>query len=860
LEGGTRLALPGDNKMTAAQWAKVKDIFDTALELSPLARASYVTETCGHDPLLYSEVKGLLESFDQAGAFLQSSCASTNTANEHYQQQPTFVSGQLITGRFQIRRFVGHGGMGEVYEAIDRRLDERVALKVVRPDMLSEQTIARFRQEVFLARRITHPNVCRVFDLEQCLCAELGKEIFFLTMEFLDGETLRDRLSRQGCMAVSEALPIICQVARALAASHAAGVIHRDLKPSNVILSTTAIPNRASRAVVTDFGVARASENLGWQDDLTSHTLTVQGQMVGTTSYMAPEQIEGSGVSPATDIYALGLMMYEMVAGKKPFSEKTPFTGLVERLKRPPVSPRTYVKEVGTRLESLILSCLVVDPAQRIQDATVLAKATEELIADPSRAAEVLTITTPSTSQLSIAVLPFINMGPDPENEYFSDGLTEELMGALAKVEGLRVVARNSSFRYRRTALEVQEIARQLNVDALLEGTVRQSGDRLRVTLTLIDAAAGCHIWAERYDRRMEDIFTIQEEIANTIARELKMKLRTEEGSSFMKYRTKNREAHDFFLKGLYFSNKRTSSNLQRAAENFRLAIAHDPGFAPALAGLANCYVVQGNFGAQPPNEAFPLAKDTVQKALALDPQLSEAHCISGVIQALYDHDLRGAEQSFRRALELDPNYATAHQWYAAPCLLAQARFQEARAQLQLAHELDPLSLVIKTTIGSELYFERRYDDAIQELLTVVEMEPTFGIAYYALGQAYEKKEMYPEAIAALQRAVELTERSAPTLAMLGRAHAVAGHLNESRVILNDLEQLAAAQYISPVHFAYLLAGLNETSRALDCLEKAFNLRTPDIATIGVWPVFDSIRSEPRFRTLCRNMGLPDTA
>jgi len=845
--------------MNATQWDKVKEIFDAALELSPVARASYVTESCGHDPLLFLEVNDLLESYDQAGAFLQSSGASTGTGNTPCQRQPTFASGQMINGRFQILRFVGHGGMGEVYQATDRRLKGHIALKIVRPDMLSEQTIARFRQEVSFARRITHPNVCRVFDLEQCMCEELGREIFFLTMEFLQGETLRDRLGRQGRMAVTEALPIVCQVARALAASHTAGVIHRDLKPSNVILCAAAMPNDAPRAVVTDFGVARASEDSGWQDDLSSYTLTGQGQTVGTTSYMAPEQIEGGNVSPATDIYALGLMMYEMFAGRKPFSEKTPFTGLVERLKRPPVSPRTYVKEVGTRLESFILGCLAVDPAQRFQEAEVLVKAMEELMANPSRATEVLAATNLPASQLSIAVLPFINLSPNFENEYFSDGLTEELMGALTKVEGLRVVARNSSFRYRQTTLEAPEIARQLQVGALLQGTVRQNGERLRVTVKLFDADAGCHIWAEGYDRGIEDIFAVQEEIADTISRQLKTKLRTD-GSLLMKHRTKSTEAHDYFLKGLYFSNKRTPSNLQKATENFRLAIAHDPEFAPAMAGLANCYAIQGTYGTQPPDEAFPRAKDTVQKALALDPELSEAHCISGVIQALYDLDLPGAEQSFRRALELDPNYATAHQWYAAPCLLAQARFSEARAQLQLAHELDPLSLVIKTSIGSELYFERRYDDAIRELLTVVEMEPTFGIAHYALGQAYEKKEMYPEAIASLQRAVELTECSASARAMLGRIHAVAGHMEEARAILDDLEQLAAGKYISPVHIAYLLAGLNETSRALDYLEHAFKIRNPDISTIGVWPVFDSIRSEPRFRALCRSLGVPDTA
>ncbi|HEV2965137.1 MAG TPA: protein kinase [Candidatus Angelobacter sp.] len=834
--------------MNAEQWTKVKEILDAALELPSEARATYLTDACGPDTALHLEVKSLLESFDQAGAFLQSSCCSANLADPHSQPQPTFAPDQMVAGRFQILNFVANGGMGEVYEAIDLGVDQRIALKSLRPDMLSEQTIARFRQEVACARRITHPNVCRVFDLEQCLCPQSGKEIFFLTMEFLEGDTLRDRLTRQGRMTIAETLPIIWQVAQALAASHAAGVIHRDLKPSNVILSATA--NCAPRAVVTDFGVARAP------DDLSSHTLTGQGQMVGTTSYMAPEQAEGNNISTATDIYALGLIMYEMLVGKKPFSEKTPHSGLIERSKNLPVSPRIYVKEVGSRLESLILKCLAVDPAQRIQDATVLVKAIEELMSDPSRAAEVVSL--PPVSPLSLAVLPFINLGRDAENEYFSDGLTEELMGALAKVEGLRVVARNSSFRYRQTALEVQEIARQLNVSALLEGTVRQNGNRLRVTVKLIDAAVGFHIWAERYDRRMEDIFTVQDEIANTIARELKMKLRSD-GYGFTKLRTKNREAHDFYLKGRYFSNKRTCSNLLRAAENFQQAIALDPEFAPALAALANCYATQAGYGNQPPNEAFSLAKVSVQKALNLDADLSEAHCTFAIIQALFDHDLRGAERSFLRALELDSNCALAHQWYAAPCLLLQGRFQEARTHLQLAHELDPLSLLIKTAIGSELYFERRYDDAIRELLTVVEMEPAYGIAYYALGKIYEKKEDYAKAIAALQRAVELTEGSAPSVAMLGRVQAIAGHASEARLLLADLEHLAATRYVSPVYFACLLSGLNETSLALDCLEKAFQSRLPEIIAIGVWPVFDSLRLEPRFRALCDAMDIPNS-
>lgn len=847
--------------MNPSQWSRVKDILDVALDLPTHARAAYLATACGDDQPLFLEVKSLLENFNEAGSFLQSSCSSTQVPDA--EQQPTFLPEEVIAGRFQILRFVAHGGMGEVYEAADRELAHRIALKILRPDMVSEHTVARFRKEVACAHRITHPNVCRVYDIEQWTRPESGKEIFFLTMEFLEGETLRERLTRQGRMNVAESLPIISQVAQALVASHAAGVIHRDLKPSNVILCTPVTPGHGPRAVVTDFGVARVlapqeRSNLS-SDTLSSDTLTGQGQMVGTTSYMAPEQAAGKPVTAATDLYALGLIMYEMLAGKKPFSETTPFTGLIERSKNAPASPRIYAKEVGSRLESLVLGCLAVDPVERIQDANVIAKAMEELQADPTLASEVFAITAPPISRLSLAVLPFINLGRDPDNEYFSHGMTEELMGALAKIDGLRVMARNSSFRYQGTALEVQEIARQLNVNVLLEGRVRKSGQRLRVSVSLLDGATGQYIWTERYDRRIDDIFDIQEEIADTIARELRMKLRSPLGNGFVTRKTKDRGAHDFFLKGLYFFNKRTTSNLQKAEENYRSAIALDPEFASAYAALANCYIAQGVYGNEPPSEFFPLAKNSAEQALRIDPRLAQAHCAAGIIQSLFDYDLAGAEQSFQLALDLDASCAAAHQWYAMPCLAIQGRFNEAHTHLQLAQELDPLSLFTKTTIGATLYYERRYSEAARELLTVVEMEDRFGLGHQTLGKVYEKLGMYSEAITALQRAVDLTERSASSLAMLGRVFAMSGHEREARLVMADLEALAASRYISPVHFAYLLSGFDQVALSLDWLEKAFELRAPQLVDIGVSPIFDSLRADPRFHVLCQAMGIPNT-
>ncbi len=847
------MAAPRDDEITPEQWEKAKVIFETASELAPSDRESYLAEACRHDSRLLAEVRSLLDHCDDAGDFLQSPEAAAPPASLLPRSTPIFLPGQLAAERFQILKFLGRGGMGEVYQAQDQRLNATIAIKAIRPETLSKVTVARLKQEVLLARRIAHPNVCRVFDIEQHKSKQPAQDILFLIMEYVEGPTLAEAIHSQGRMKTPEALPILAQIARALAASHAAGVIHRDLKPSNVILARDAVLQSSMRAVVTDFGVAKGL----YHPDPGLDKLTGEGQVIGTATYMAPEQIEGANVSYATDIYALGLIMYELLAGARPFSETGPFTSVTERLKGVPASPRKHAPEMGLRLESLVLSCLAVRPEQRIQDAAVVARSLEELMEHPSRTTEVY-VPPEQRPRLSIAVLPFVNMSRDPEDDYFSDGLTEELMGALAKLEGLRVMARTSVFRFRETNLDIREVARQLTADFLVEGAVRRSGDRIRVTVRLIHAKEGSHLWDGRYDRQMVDVLSMQEEIANAVAGQLQIKLRVGEDSHLMEHRTQSVEAYENFLKGRFFWNKRTYSHLQKAEECFHLAMKHDPQFAAALAGLADCYLVQGMYATKPPQQIFPLAKDAVLRALSLDPEIAEAHCAAGYIYAVYDWNWAASESAFQRALELEPGYATAHQWYAMLSLMTHLRFAEARTHLQLAHATDPLSLVIITAAGSLAFHERRYDDAIRECQKVLEMDSSFGLARLVLGQAYAEKRQHSEAIAQLKLAADHTERAPMCVAALGYALGIAGFFTEARALLDELVERSATQYISPVLMAQVTVSMKNHEDGLRYLGEAMKLRAAELTSVGISPLFDPVRSTPEFRDLCRQIGLPD--
>lgn len=859
-------------------WDRVKDLFEAALERDPEQRSAYLRQNAS-DPGVREEVERLLVEHDQASGFL-SSPAFEGLQFQPKQSEHRFLPGEVLAGRFRIVRFIAAGGMGEVYETQDLELRENLAIKTIKPEVLRQSNaLERFRREVHLARKVTHSNVCRVFDLFRCKsqASNADREVVFVSMELLEGESLSERIRRVGSFAPQEALPLIAQMCAGLAAAHHVGVVHRDFKPGNVIL----VPDGESgqvRAAITDFGLALRS---GGDESWTADFITLRG-FCGTPAYMAPEQIESSEVTSAADIYALGLVIHEMMTGVLPFASQTPMAMLVRRMHEPIPSPRLLTPNLDTAWESAILRCLDREPGNRFHTVEELVQALEKAMklrcqnpadfrtdlqrlrrnADSGKssgeeqARPLTAIPTGSTDQ-SIVVLPFINMSSDPENEFFADGITEEIINALAQIEDLRVAARTSSFSFKGTHVDLRTVGSRLNVTTVLEGSVRKSGNRLRIMADLISIADGCHLWSERYDRELQDIFEVQDEIAKTIADRLKVTLGAGRQKRLVRAGTKNLEAYQLYLRGRFHWNRRTRVGIGKAIEYFRLAILNDPEFAPPLVGLAECHIIQGVYGTHEPHKVFPLAKDAIFKALAIDPQAADAHCAAGCIQAVYDWDWAGAERSFRRALDLEPNCSTTHHWYAVNYLIPRSQFEDACIHLRLARDSDPLSLVINSTVALESYFERHYDQAVAGYLGVLEMDPTFGVAVFFLGQAYEEKRMLPEAITAFERAVVLTERSPETVAALARAYALAGRLKDAHTLLNELQQMSLSQYVSPILFAQLMLALGERTHAIQFLQNGIEMRATDITWLGVRPTFDSIRNDEDFCAICASVGLP---
>ncbi len=865
--------------MGSERSATVRKIFEAALTRPESERPAYLGLACGGDQELRSEVESLLEVAQLNAKGPPEASAVTVLDRPPVYEPPRFPPDEVLSKRFRIGRLIGRGGMGEVYEAFDLELNHRIALKTIRGGANSKAMIARLRHEVVLARQVTHPNVCRIFDLGQHVDRVTAEEVAYLTMELLEGDTLAHRIQRRRRMAPAEALPIAEQMAEALAAAHRAGVIHRDLKPANVILVRQKDdPAAPDRSVITDFGLARVLDGAEWANNAAPTYLTGSGEILGTLVYMAPEQIRGQSITAATDIYALGLMLYQMFSGRRPYEEFSSLATIFKRLEGPPPAIRSIVPQLDPRLAAAIMRCLEVDPANRFQSAYELAETLRQLEKSSLASASVnlsssstnwlpavpevrrgiaLESSSPTSAlQIPIAVLPFTNLGPGTENEYFSDGLGEELMAALGKVAGLRLAARASSFRFRGGEYDVRDVGRQLSVDAVLEGSVRRAGNRLRVAVQLVDTAEGYQLWSEMYDRQLEDVFEVQEEIANAVAGQLKLHLTNSAESYFRRHRTRDIEAYNLYLKGRYFWNKRTETDLQKAIEHFDQATQLDPNFAPALAGLADSYVTLAMYGALPPLNAFPQAKQAIEQALILDAKLPQAHCTAGCIRAVFDWDWGAAEQSFRKCLELGPNYATGHHWFAINFLVPMQRLEEAQRHLQLARETDPLSLVINTTIGLEKFFERRYEDAVREYRRVLEMEPSFAMGYFFLGQALERRGAISDAIAALERSVELSGRSAETVATLGYTYAAAGRRSEALVILQELKHRASTHYVSPVLLAQVQLGLEANEEALKSLEDAYKVKATDLLWIGVRPIFEPLKTEPRFQAIVESIGL----
>jgi serine/threonine-protein kinase len=738
--------------------------------------------------------------------------------------------GQTIS-HYRLLEQLGQGGMGVVYKAYDTKLKREVAIKFLSPEIsLQEQDRERFLIEAQAAAALNHPNIATIHAIE-----EVDDELF-IVMEFIDGPDLKKKMVSEQ-LSVDNAIDIAIQIAAGLQAAHEKGITHRDIKPANIMLTSK------GQVKITDFGLAKMAQ---------ASALTKAGMTVGTIAYMSPEQAQGLEVDHRTDIWALGAVLYETLTGQQPFAGLYEQAVLYAVVNTEPPALAALRPEVPAELQRLVRQALQKNPAQRHQSMNEVIAALE--------LAGAKTATKPPApeekSPLAIAVLPFTDLSPQKDQEYFCDGMTEELIDALTKLEGCRVVSRTSAFAFKGKEQDIRAIGKQLNVSHTLAGSVRKAGNRLRINAQLTNVEDGFQLWSEKYDRELDDVFAIQDDIASALVKKLKMKLTGEQESRLVKRYTENLDAYHLYLQARFHLNKRTEEGLKKGVTFCEQAIALDAGYALAYAGLADGFALLGFQGFLPPKDAMPKAKAAAEQALKIDNDLAEAHTSLGYIHAIYDWNWRGSEKEFVRALELNPNHPAAHYWYALWHLLPTGQFEPCLAEIKKAQELDPLSLVLSAGIGWQYYFARQFDQAIEALQKTLEMDENFLFAHDILGQTYLQMGMYEQAIAEMGKAVALSHRRTLSLGALGHAYALAGKRDEAQKILDELLALAQQKYVSSYDIALVYAGMDEKDQTLAWLEKAYEEHNGWLVFLNVEPRFDSLRAEARFGALLKKVGL----
>jgi serine/threonine protein kinase/tetratricopeptide (TPR) repeat protein len=751
------------------------------------------------------------------------------------------VVGSEFAGRYRILDELGHGGMGRVYKALDREINEPVALKVLAPHLGADGTmIDRFRNELRLARRISHKNVCRIFDLGHC------EEIFFITMEFVPGEDLKRIIQMMGPLAPGRTVAVAGQICDGLVEAHRLGIVHRDLKSANIMI------DREGSARIMDFGIARAIEARG---------LTERGTLVGTPEYMAPEQVEGKDVDQRADIYSLGIILFEMATGKVPFEGRTPLSvALMQKSARAP-DPRELNGQTPGRLCGIIMKCLEKDPAaryQKVEDLAAGLHGVAEGLADAAsgRVSAGPEALTPGGTRLlnSIAVLPFTDLSPQKDQEYFCSGLAEEIITALAKVRHLDVAARSSAFSSDLKGLDIREIGHRLGVAAVLEGSVRKVENKLRVTAQLLNVATGYQLWSEKYERTLDDIFAIQDEITLAIVDRLKVKLLGDEKDALLKRHTDNPEAYNLYLMGRFFWKKRTAEGMTRGLECFVRAIGLDPSFARAYTGIADCYGIFAYYYL-PPRATLTKAREAAAKALELDPSLAEAHTSMAFVKQKLEWDWAAAEREYKQALALDPEYVWAPHWYSL-FLAAMGRHQESFPLIKRALALEPTSAQMVLVHGMLFYLARFYDRAVEELGRALELDPQNLLATFYLGLAHLESGRYEEALALVARSVELSGSTPFFVQGLGYVHASAGRRDLAYGILAKVREMMVKAYVSPVFMALIHFRLGEIDRGFEWLDKAYADGDHWLDYIKIFPGFDNGRSDARYAELVRKLNL----
>jgi len=825
---------------------------------------------------------------------------------------------------YRILRRLGKGGMGEVLLGEDTKQHGRkVALKVLPPEVTrSESRLRRFKQEARAVLALNHPNILTIYEIGQTA------DTHYIATEYIEGETLRHCLWR-GPMKLDETLGVGIQVAMALEAAHTAGIVHRDIKPENIMLRQDKFV-RDRFVKVLDFGLAKLTDRDAPTTDPEAVTIpiteTSPGAIMGTTGYMSPEQALGENIDERSDVFSLGVVLYEMLAGEQPFKGKTDSHTRVSIIDHEPVPLVQHVSNVPRQFERIVSKALAKDRLKRYQTITDLKIDLEQLrdelhISDtlePARQAvretqtdlhssgpttvrtQVNTVADSTTSGIdykpaasrkkwiayaagvlallvvvvgvimfassspainSVAILPFVNDSKDPNVEYLSDGITESIINSLSQLPNLKVMSRNAAFRFKGSNLDPVEAGRNLNVGAVLTGRLVKRDDRFVIKTELIKVADGSQLWGAEYNSSLADIFSVQDEVSRKISQSLRLRLSGEDEEKLAKRYTKDTEAYDLYLKGRYSWNRRNEEGFRNGIDYFKRAEEKDPTFALAFSGLADSYALLCDIGVERPVDEMPKAKAAAQKAVDADPALAEAYTSRAFVRLSYDWDWLGAQNDFQQALKLNPKYPTAHQWYAS-YLMQMGKFSLAKAEIEEAQKLDPLSPIISANNGLYSYYQHNYDDAIAKYKVMLRSDPDFWVARHYLALAYVQKGMHPEAIVELRKLIKapesgpipdkVVEAESEASASLGFAYGMAGKQAEARAIIDQLDALSKRRYVSPLYFAIVYAGLKENDKAIEYLNKAYEARHPGLVLIRIEPIFDGLRSDERFKQLIK--------
>lgn len=852
--------------MKPERWAQIEQLYHAALEQAAETRVAFLDEACAGDETLRRQVAALLACDDQAASFIEASAlqvaALALAADQPTETEISPTTSQL--GAYQLLAPLGRGGMGEVHLALDPRLGRKVAIKLLPAEFTGlPERVRRFAQEARAASALNHPSIITIHEIGQADGAH------YIVTEYVEGETLRRRLTNAPPLAPTEAIELAAQIAAALAAAHEAGITHRDIKPENVMVRPDGLVK------VLDFGLAKLTESPAQAAPapLAANNSTEAGIVMGTPRYMSPEQARGERVDARTDIFSLGVLLYEMIAGMAPFAGATASetVAAILRDEPPPLSA------APPSLAEIISRCLAKERAQRYQTAADLladlrqlqrriefaAEAEREFGVAPVGDLKVVQAkplnADAATSGLvggarnSIAVLPFANLSAEAENEYFCDGLAEELLNALAKIEGLKVAARTSAFSFKGKHAGVSQIGRDLGVRTVLEGSVRKSRNRIRITVQLVNAADGYQLWSERYDRELKDIFDVQDEITLAVVAALKVQLLGAERAAVLKRYTDNTEAYELYLKGRFLLNQVNAASVKKAIGYFIEATQKEPRHAPAYARLAECYCRLPITSDAPAAEVWPKAKEAVREALEIDEGSDEAHTSLGWLKFWLEWDWEGAERAYRRAVALNGNNSYAY--YGLAHLLSNlGRHREALDAIDQALKLDPFSFIAGALKGFFLYAAHRYEEALDQLHKTLELNPQLWVTQIQLGKCYERMGRYDEALIAFGKAREFGG-TAETISLRGYTCAASGRRAEAEQALRDLQAIAKQDYVPPYNFALIHEGLGNRDEALRWLERAYKERDVRLVFLGTEPKWDSMRADPRFADLLRRVG-----